>query len=64
MPEYELDKRLNRQKGNKPLENPIYREKNVPPKEVFMPLGWDPKPTVDEIKHYRRFYEQGLEVTE
>jgi len=33
----------------------------VPPKEVFMGLGWDPKPTVDKVRHYRRFYEQGLE---
>ena len=45
MPEYELDKRLNRQKNDKPLENPIFREKNLPPKEVFLPLGWDEKPT-------------------
>lgn len=26
-----------------------------------MGLGWDPKPTVEQVRHYRRFYEDALE---
>ena len=26
-----------------------------------MGLGWDPKPKEEEVRHYRRFYEEGLE---
>jgi len=31
--EYELDKRLG-----------CHREINIPPKELYEPLGWDPEP--------------------
>ena len=41
----------------------IYREDIPPPKEVFLPIGYDPKHDSKQ-KHYRRFYEDELENIE
>lgn len=46
---YELDTRLN-----------VYRECNIPPENLYIPLGWDPTPE-SKIKHYRKFYTEELE---
>lgn len=49
MPQYTYDERLK-----------IHRETNIPPKEIFMPLGFDPEH--DSLqKHYRKYYEDELE---
>jgi hypothetical protein len=41
----------------------IYKETYIPPESLFMPIGFDLDPSVDEkIKHYRRFYHRGLEL--
>lgn len=37
-------------------------ETNVPPKELYMPLGFDPNPD-SKSKHYRKYYDQELEKT-
>ena len=34
----------------------------MPPKEVFMELGYDKEPN-DKTKHYRKFYDDELENT-
>lgn len=53
MPSYQLDTRLN-----------VYREQNIPPSSLFIPLGWDENPE-QKRKHYRRFYPDELEnITE
>lgn len=37
----------------------------MPPDSVFMGLGWDPEPTEDHRRHYRRYYADELEkITE
>lgn len=48
-PTYTFDKRLQ-----------IHREAAPPPKEVFLPVGYDPKHDSKQ-KHYRRFYPDELE---
>ena len=49
IPEYKFDSKLK-----------IFRENNVPPKEFFLPLGFNPDhQSVD--KHYRKYYEDELE---
>ena len=51
-PTYEYDDRLK-----------IHREGITPPKEVFIPVGYDPQHDSKQ-KHYRRFYEDELENIE
>ena len=41
-----------------------WEEIDIPPKEVFEPLGWDRKPNESEEKHYRKFYTDELESIE
>ena len=48
-PTYHYDERLK-----------IHREDVPPPKEVYLPIGYDPKHDSKQ-KHYRRFYEDELE---
>lgn len=49
MPKYSYDQRLK-----------IHREDLPPPKEMFLAIGYDPNHESRQ-KHYRRFYENGLE---
>jgi len=45
----------------------IYREINIPPKNLFMPIGYNkkkPENKEEEIKHYRRYYNDELEFIE
>jgi len=44
---------------NERLNN--YEEKDIPPKEVYEPLGWDRIPNETKEKHYRKFYTDELE---
>lgn len=52
MPKYAKNDRLNN-----------WEEVELPPKEIFEPLGWDRKPNPEEPgeKHYRKFYTEELE---
>lgn len=50
-PEYALDERLN-----------AFREINIPPESLYMPLGWDETPEKGR-KHYRKYYKDELENT-
>ena len=47
---YENDTRLN-----------CMREINIPPPEIFEPLGWDREPGQSTEKHYRKFFTEELE---
>jgi len=61
LPEYEVDERL-----STPIKA-IYKEINIPPKNLFMPIGYNkkkPERKEEEIKHYRRFYNDELENIE
>ena len=50
MPKYEMNTRLNN-----------WEEIDLPPKEIFEPLGWDRKPNESTEKHYRKFFTEELE---
>lgn len=41
-----------------------WEEVDIPPKEVFEPLGWDRKPNETTEKHYRKFFTEELENIE
>jgi hypothetical protein len=49
MPKYKMDERLN-----------IYREVDVPPKIMFIGLGWD-EDINTKRRHYRQFFPDELE---
>jgi hypothetical protein len=49
MPKYKKDERLN-----------VDRECDIPPKTMFIGLGWDEDSTTKR-KHYRQFYDDELE---